>query len=463
MDCLDGVDAQTLRLIIQTQLEDLQEIARAYAPKGKSRAGEHDARDDLIAAVDAYSADLTATAQVLADQAMGKSIAQAVDADADLISVALSEEDRLNQDRDLAFSLSGQQRSAADRRQSVSQQSFMSATTDEDTLERLRVLNGSSAFPTGLHHFEQTDAGRAESSSWAQSRRHGQIPGPPTAKPVTRICVACTDQHLIPNLITSLSCSHEYCQGCLKALFAASFTDETLFPPKCCRQPIPIDDCRALLTPAIVGQFNAKKLEFDTPNRTYCHVQACSAFVPPQFVSAGVAYCAQPGCSGRTCAVCKGASHVGHDCPEDPATQDMLGLAAERGWQRCKPCGRFVELTTGCNHITCRCGAQFCYVCGETWKTCRCDQWDEDNLLERATANVDRNVGAQPIANRQRADLVERERANLMENHQCGHASWTSRTGRYQCEECDDTLRSFIYECRQCSIMVCRRCRFNRL
>jgi hypothetical protein len=352
MNYLDGLDAQTLSLIIETQLEDLREIARANAPKGKGRVGEHDARDDLIAAVNAYRADLTAMAQHLADEAMCRSIANAVDADADLIRAALSEEERLTQDRELAFTLSGQQRSAAARRQSISQRPSLSTTTDEEVLEKLRAFNISSPSPTELY-FEDADVGRAESSSWAQSRRYParQVARPPS-EPLTRTCVACTDHHPVSNLARSPSCGHEYCQGCLKSLFTASFTDETLFPPKCCGQAIPIDGCRALLTPAIVGQFHAKKLEFDTPNRTYCHVKACSAFVAPQFVHGDVAYCSRRGCFGRTCTVCKGASHVGHDCPEDPAAQDMLRLAAAEGWQRCNSCARYVELNTGCNHIS---------------------------------------------------------------------------------------------------------------
>ncbi|KAK4150431.1 hypothetical protein C8A00DRAFT_46174 [Chaetomidium leptoderma] len=469
MDHLDGVDPQTLSLIIQMQLEDLKEIAQANAPKGKGRAGEHDARTDLSAAIKAYSDDLTATAQILADEAMCKSIASAVDADADLIGAALSQEDQLNQDRELALELSGQRRPAAatGSHQNISQRSLLSTTTDQDTLERLRALNLSSPSPLGNFsglYFEQTDANRPESSSRAQTRswRHGQNPKPP-AKVMGRTCIACTEYHLVSNLATSPSCGHEYCRDCLRSLVTASLTDETLFPPRCCGQAIPIDAYSALLTSALVGQFNAKKVEFDTPNRTYCHRQSCSAFVPPQSVRGDVAYCFRNGCFARTCTVCKGASHQGSDCPADPATQDMLRLAAAESWQRCYSCARFVELENGCNHITCRCGAQFCYVCGEVWKTCECAQWDERNLLNRANAIVDRNVGAGPMAHRQRADLVERERVHLMENHECEHASWKSRGGSHQCEECLDILPTFIYECRQCYIMACRRCRFNRL
>src|SRR5436190_9935404 len=31
-----------------------------------------------------------------------------------------------------------------------------------------------------------------------------------------------------------------------------------------------------------------------------------------------------------------------------------------------------VELKEGCNHMTCRCTAEFCMICGSKWKTCDC-------------------------------------------------------------------------------------------
>ena len=37
-----------------------------------------------------------------------------------------------------------------------------------------------------------------------------------------------------------------------------------------------------------------------------------------------------------------------------------------------------------------RCGANFCYVCGERWKICTCAQWHEDRLYERAAQLADR-------------------------------------------------------------------------
>ncbi len=49
-----------------------------------------------------------------------------------------------------------------------------------------------------------------------------------------------------------------------------------------------------------------------------------------------------------------------------------------------------VALDHGCNHMTCRCHAEFCYVCSIKWKNCSCPRWDEERLIEAAR---DRIVG----------------------------------------------------------------------
>lgn len=36
----------------------------------------------------------------------------------------------------------------------------------------------------------------------------------------------------------------------------------------------------------------------------------------------------------------------------------------------------------------CRCRHEFCYLCGEVWKRCACDQWDPERLLARANQVV---------------------------------------------------------------------------
>lgn len=128
----------------------------------------------------------------------------------------------------------------------------------------------------------------------------------------------------------------------------SSMLDNALFPPRCCRKPIPLDPNRKFLAAELAGQFQAKKIEFKTKHRTYCHRPECLTFVPPKFIHGEVATCVS--CQRRTCTICKDASHTG-DCPRDESVQEVLQLAQANGWQRCYSCRCVVELDHGCNHM----------------------------------------------------------------------------------------------------------------
>ncbi|KAF9115477.1 hypothetical protein BGW39_003040 [Mortierella sp. 14UC] len=75
-------------------------------------------------------------------------------------------------------------------------------------------------------------------------------------------------------------------------------------------------------------------------------------------------YCAKP-----FCAMCLGKAHKGNNCEQ---RQDKIfeSLATERKWKSCPSCRLMIEKESGCNHMTCRCGCHFCYVCGSNGVRC---------------------------------------------------------------------------------------------
>lgn len=160
-------------------------------------------------------------------------------------------------------------------------------------------------------------------------------------------CVVCSDAFPVRHLITAL-CGDHYCKTCIGQLYDLAMTDESLFPPRCCRQPIPLDVATPMLTATQVQKFLEKSVEFQTPNRVYCHDTTCGAFLGPDNISGERAMCT---CGAITCVVCKAAAHEG-DCPEDPAYASLMAFAAAEAYQTCQHCKRLVELTIGCNHIT---------------------------------------------------------------------------------------------------------------
>ncbi|POR36152.1 Vacuolar membrane protein [Tolypocladium paradoxum] len=431
----DGIDRASLDLILELQLQDAQSLM-----KGKHREGE---APDAEVAAETYKSELESLASRLSDRAMSRSMARAVRMDSDALRAHADGEQQAIRDRQQALNLGGVPGAA---QAGPAPDTDIDETIDDEAMDKLRVLYGHDHSPSDDEEPPSKAAKRTEHSTAGSSSR-------------TRTCVAC-DANIAFVDVVQCPCSHGYCHDCIVRLFSASISDESLFPPRCCGQAIPLDASRKFLPADLVGRYQAKELEHGTPNRTYCHEPACSTFVPPQFIQRGVATC--PRCQVETCVTCKGQSHE-YDCPQDEATQELLRVAAENGWQRCHSCHGMVELNAGCYHITCRCGAHFCYLCGVPWKQCACEQWDEARLVDRANNIVDRHIRGREANAAERARLLACERLNLIDHHECMHVGWDRIRGEHRCEECYQEYPHFIYECRNCRILACAVCRFNRL
>lgn len=319
-----SMDNPSLILALQLQQQDLDLWEQSR--KGKQREGE---LTDVDLAFEACRQELEAMTAQISDQALALSIARAVDSDGQLIREAQLAEEQAARDREFALTISKDPSVGARPTTAKTGEEEPMDGVDDSLIDILRSLN--------LGGLSDSMSGQPESSTWASSRKESQ----------TKECIACKD--LFPPLaLLRSSCSHEYCRACLVGLVSSSLQDETLFPPRCCGQTIPVEQGR-WFSPQLVGQFRARKLEFDTPNRTYCSEPSCSTFIPPTFVNGETATC--PRCARRTCIHCKGAYHTGV-CPSDTASQQVLQLAAENGWQKCYSCSRIVELDTGCYHMS---------------------------------------------------------------------------------------------------------------
>ncbi|KAG7048394.1 IBR finger domain-containing protein [Colletotrichum scovillei] len=457
------IDDESLRLVLQMQLEDLEDIKESS--KGKCRVDEI---SDLDLAVDAYHAELESQAVLAAaaDRCMCKSMAKANQSDGLLITILTKQENQATRDREAAIRLSNGATLGEDVSSTnlpVSSDESSANAEDEMFLRKLASLYVSVDYGEEENDDDDDDEEEPESSSWAASRKQPDaVAIRPTRREKKTTCDSCKDAYH-PIAVAQLPCKHNYCRDCLRTLFELSLTDESLFPPRCCKLPIPVDGGYAsvLLPPKLVGEFRAKEVEFSTPNRTYCHRPTCSKFIPKEFIRADVGTC--PQCQQQTCTMCKGAEHGNQDCAHDTLMQALLEVAATNKWQRCFSCRRIVELNHGCYHITCPCGSEFCYLCSLRWKTCTCELWNEERLYARANVLVNREAGAIDLNAAARARRVEREARNLVAHHECLHDTWMRRNGSFRCEECRDRLPEYIYECAQCRIHACHRCRHNQL
>ncbi|KAG8216599.1 hypothetical protein J3R82DRAFT_6785 [Butyriboletus roseoflavus] len=242
---------------------------------------------------------------------------------------------------------------------------------------------------------------------WAFGSKPVPQPGPTnagTAAPRTRVvnrptghdCVICQDA--IHGAEVRAPCGHYYDIGCITDLFQSATRDETLYPPRCCRQNIPFPQVQPHLSQTLITTFQQKQVEFGTLKRVYCSSPTCSRFLGPisEGIFASKVYtCPAPGCARRTCGRCR-EQHSGdwtHVCRPDADATEVLALSNASGWARCPGCSQMIELHLGCFHMTCRCRTEFCYLCRARWKTCGCPQWDERRLLAVAEERVDAQLG----------------------------------------------------------------------
>ncbi|KAM7206602.1 hypothetical protein V8F33_000245 [Rhypophila sp. PSN 637] len=210
----------------------------------------------------------------------------------------------------------------------------------------------------------------------------------------TMECVACfTD--LPARKVVATPCKHLYCRDCFTQLITTSLdsNSEAQWPPKCCLTPIPIGTIVKYATSsrALFERYKAKEAEYQIPadQRIYCSTPNCGEWIPPTRraidKAAKTARCSK----GHTmCVMCLGPPHKCSEvCAEDRDLQLLDEIAEESGWKKCFKCQTLVEHSAACAHMTCRCGAQFCYICGLRWKTCACDSSELSRIKLRAEQN----------------------------------------------------------------------------
>ena len=228
---------------------------------------------------------------------------------------------------------------------------------------------------------------------------------------VDRFCSICFEQlsfskdskEALQPYFSYPECRHVYCLDCLSSWIKSIMgSADRKLPLKCA-----VQDCSSTLAPcrrlksAILsedvdggdetyGRF-VQKYIVDTTDYMFCPNQSCSTLLSesiidleaeerlqsmPSSSKVGGAMCHK--CLTKVCYKCKSRNHDPLTCeayqkipmadrkPEDFALFKMIG---EKKWSCCPSCKIVVEKTVGCNHITCRCGAQFCYKCGSRYLT----------------------------------------------------------------------------------------------
>ncbi|KAK5955878.1 hypothetical protein OHC33_003519 [Knufia fluminis] len=439
MESLADLDDETLFTHLAKYRADLA-AEKAQIENDEQHDGNSEYADNL-AAIEIYLEELEIQRTVARDARLAESIVEAKLTDLSTVSEITQQEQQAREDHTYARRLAeGEDDAVAptndnndDNTAPSYEEEIANATTP--ALSKLAGLWVSAKAGRALH---------------PENKEFDPDPEPEFEGLLRAQCCLCLDHKSYFETV-AVPCGDTWCQDCLRELFYDACRDESLYPPRCCTEPIPVASVEVLLPRDMIVEVEQKRVELSTQDRTYCANTACSKFIPPADITSDIAECQK--CNSRTCIHCKKEAHE-NECQEDADAQAVLELAEQEGWKRCGNCQAIVELKHGCNHISCRCSHEFCYKCGVApWKNCGCPQWDEEMLIERT----------QQVAAREGRDVAE-VREEIITRHNCNHVDhWEYVGGGGRCEECSQRLPIFLFRCDRCHLEVCRRCRFTRI
>ncbi|KAI1320422.1 hypothetical protein F5Y16DRAFT_83933 [Xylariaceae sp. FL0255] len=253
------------------------------------------------------------------------------------------------------------------------------------------------------------------------SRIRGKRKTPPFPATLNQSCSACRDDIEPDETMQQLPCGHGYCPTCLRIIITQATTEESNMPPRCCRQPIPGPIIKANLSREEQNKFLKAVLQFSTPweSRVFCCNTSCGDFIPPRtkIDPRHPSEVACRTCRTRVCIMCRrGAHSLGQDCPDDKELEEVLRMGEKSGWRRCYKCRTLVELTQGCTHMTCRCRAEFCYICGAVWDPAvGCPNFcNGDAEMERRREEEEARIAALEAEEAAKQEAAAKEAAELL-------------------------------------------------
>lgn len=186
---------------------------------------------------------------------------------------------------------------------------------------------------------------------------------------IKETCPICLEDTDSGKMFAIKGCLHRYCFSCMKSHVHVKLVQGML--PKCphvgCKTDLTPEMCKTFLTLELYDTMcqRVKESSIAAADKIYCPYPRCSALMSRIEVSAntragGSSKCKK--CQGLFCMSCKVPWHKNMSCgaykrsnPSVSAEDAKLkSLAKKNMWRQCVKCNHMVELTEGCNHITCR-------------------------------------------------------------------------------------------------------------
>lgn len=295
-----SMDPQTAKVAAQLQLRDIADLLDSLYDDAPPPEG------DELAALTLTQRNLRQQLARLEDQIIIIQILKAEHDDRVAIEKLLDDEKQAASDHQFALRLAGMSVSDEDAASSTDHEAQLGGADDSDDDTQWEV-----AKQLYTSAFEEDDSHNAIGGGPVQ-------PGGADRAPLHEVRTVAADQqqHRVLNsedlikcdacmeivsvkTTLRLQCTHNYCRVCLLDLSTSAISNTTLFPPRCCKVPVPLDTCRVMLPRELIKEFDLKVEELATPNPTYCANGDCSRFIQPKDIRRDVRICVF--CKETTC------------------------------------------------------------------------------------------------------------------------------------------------------------------
>ena len=178
-------------------------------------------------------------------------------------------------------------------------------------------------------------------------------------------CKICWDD--FNSVYSLLACGHKFCLDCIgQYLIDLTSTPKDL-PAQCseCNTPISLFDIQTILDEASFERLMKASMRHSI---TFSELKNCPTPNCCQVYKENSELFRCTVCRNSFCKKCRDAPHAGQTCEEakialTPEQKKLLGIKS------CPRCKRDIQKNMGCSHMTCPCGAHFCWECGKAYNT----------------------------------------------------------------------------------------------
>ncbi|XP_071445941.1 uncharacterized protein [Hetaerina americana] len=187
-------------------------------------------------------------------------------------------------------------------------------------------------------------------------------------------CNCCFDDELLTEDMSSCSDGHLFCIQCVKKGAEVLIGDgKVTFPcmQEDCKAVFSLPTLQGILAPSIFGKL-VMRLQAEEVNAAGIEGLETCPSCPYSTIPAPedkVFKCLNPECMKETCRSCKEPSHIPLKCEEVEKNEEVQARTyienkmTEALIRTCWKCSRKFIKESGCNKMTCTCGALMCYIC----------------------------------------------------------------------------------------------------